>query len=90
MAPLLEGAEERRLVSRVPAVRMHDDELDVDAGLAGRLLALQFPAWADLPLVPVGRLHWAGTDLARVNNAYMDGAIESGERAAAEIIGRDG
>jgi monoamine oxidase len=39
--------------------------------------------------VPVGRLHWAGTDLARVSNAYMDGAIESGERAAAEIIGRD-
>ena len=44
----------------------------------------------DLPLVPVGRLHWAGTDLARVNNAYMDVAIGSGERAAAEIIGRDG
>ena len=61
MAPLLEGAEERRLVSRVPAVRMHDDELDVDAGLAGRLLALQFPAWADLPLVPVLP---AGTDHA--------------------------
>jgi monoamine oxidase len=42
----------------------------------------------DLPLAPVGRLHWAAADLARVNNAYMDGAIESGERAAAEIIAR--
>jgi len=42
----------------------------------------------DLPLAPVGRIHWAAADLARVNNAYMDGAIESGERAAAEIIAR--
>lgn len=42
----------------------------------------------DLPLAPVGRLHWAAADLARVNNAYMDGAIESGERAADEIIAR--
>jgi monoamine oxidase len=42
----------------------------------------------DLPLAPVGRVHWAAADLARVNNAYMDGAIESGERAAAEIIAR--
>jgi monoamine oxidase len=42
----------------------------------------------DLPLAPTGRLHWAGTDLARVNNAYMDGAIESGERAAAEVVAR--
>jgi monoamine oxidase len=44
----------------------------------------------DLPRAPVGRLHWAGTDLARVNNAYMDGAVESGERAAAEILARGG
>jgi monoamine oxidase len=44
--------------------------------------------YRELPLAPVGRLHWAGTDLARVNNAYMDGAVESGERAAAEIVAR--
>jgi monoamine oxidase len=44
--------------------------------------------YADLPLASVGRLHWAGADLARVNNAYMDGAVESGERAAAEIVAR--
>jgi monoamine oxidase len=42
----------------------------------------------DLQLAPVGRLHWAAADRARVNHAYMDGAIESGERAAAEIIAR--
>ena len=33
---------------------------------------------------PVGRLHWAGTETATVWNGYMDGAVSSGERAAAE------
>jgi monoamine oxidase len=37
---------------------------------------------------PVGRIHWAGTETAREWNGYMDGAIESGERAAAEIAAR--
>jgi monoamine oxidase len=45
-------------------------------------------AHGDLPLALGGRLHWAASDLARVNHAYMDGAIESGERPAAEIIVR--
>lgn len=40
---------------------MHDDELDLDAALVRRLLAAQFPRWADLPIValPAG-----GTDNA--------------------------
>jgi monoamine oxidase len=33
---------------------------------------------------PVGRVDWAGTETATTWNGYMDGAIESGERAAAE------
>jgi aminoglycoside phosphotransferase (APT) family kinase protein len=40
---------------------MHDDEIDIDAALVGRLLAGQFPQWADLPIEPV---HSAGTDNA--------------------------
>src|SRR5271166_2719870 len=32
---------------------MHADEFDIDAGLVGRLLASQFPEWAELPLRPV-------------------------------------
>jgi aminoglycoside phosphotransferase (APT) family kinase protein len=40
---------------------MHADEVDIDVSVAGRLLALQFPQWADLPIVPV---HSAGTDNA--------------------------
>ena len=35
---------------------------------------------------PIGRVHWAGTETATVWNGYMDGAIQSGERAAAEVI----
>lgn len=34
---------------------------------------------------PVGRIHWAGTETARHWTGYIDGAIESGERVAAEV-----
>lgn len=35
---------------------------------------------------PIGRLHWAGTETATVWNGYMDGALQSGIRAASEIL----
>ena len=35
---------------------------------------------------PVGRVHWAGTETAARWNGYMDGAIESGGRAAREVL----
>ncbi|HZM72248.1 MAG TPA: flavin monoamine oxidase family protein [Candidatus Polarisedimenticolia bacterium] len=35
---------------------------------------------------PCGRIHWAGTETATWMNGYIDGAIASGERAAAEIL----
>lgn len=34
---------------------------------------------------PVGRLHWAGTETATAWLGYIDGALQSGARAAAEI-----
>src|SRR5262249_39875245 len=37
---------------------------------------------------PVGRIHWAGTETSGFWNGYMDGAVRSGERAAAEVIAR--
>jgi len=40
---------------------MHDDEVDTDASLVGRLLAAQFPQWADHSIEPVQS---AGTDNA--------------------------
>ncbi len=35
---------------------------------------------------PCGRIHWAGTESATCWTGYMDGAIESGERAVTEVI----
>jgi aminoglycoside phosphotransferase (APT) family kinase protein len=40
---------------------MHNDELDTSVSLVARLLATQFPQWADLPIEPVPS---AGTDNA--------------------------
>jgi monoamine oxidase len=37
---------------------------------------------------PVGRLHWAGSETATEFHGYMEGALESGERAAAEVLAR--
>ncbi|HWM53789.1 MAG TPA: flavin monoamine oxidase family protein [Solirubrobacterales bacterium] len=35
---------------------------------------------------PVGRIHWAGTETATVWSGYMEGALQAGERAAAEAL----
>jgi monoamine oxidase len=35
---------------------------------------------------PIGRIHWAGTETATVWNGYMDGAVQSAERVAAEVL----
>jgi monoamine oxidase len=35
---------------------------------------------------PVGRIHWAGTETARRWFGAMEGAVESGERAAGEVL----
>ncbi|MCP4037874.1 MAG: oxidoreductase, partial [bacterium] len=34
---------------------------------------------------PTGRIHWAGTETAEAWCGFMDGAVRSGERAAAEV-----
>jgi hypothetical protein len=35
---------------------------------------------------PIDLLHWAGTETATRWSGYMDGAVESGQRAAAEVV----
>jgi aminoglycoside phosphotransferase (APT) family kinase protein len=50
-----------RVRGTVRAVKMHADEIDIDASLVTRLLAAQFPRWAHLPVEPVPS---AGTDNA--------------------------
>ena len=38
---------------------------------------------------PCGRVHWAGTESSAVMCGWVDGAIRSGERAAAEVMGSE-
>jgi monoamine oxidase len=35
---------------------------------------------------PIGSLHWAGAEIAEVWSGYMDGAVRSGETAAADVL----
>jgi monoamine oxidase len=35
---------------------------------------------------PVGRVHWAGAECSPVWNGYMEGAVRSGEDAAAAVL----
>jgi monoamine oxidase len=37
---------------------------------------------------PIGPIHWAGAETATVWNGYMDGAVQSGEQAAAAVLAR--
>lgn len=45
----------------MPAEKMHEDEVEIDLPLVGRLLTAQFPQWVNLSLEPVRS---AGTDNA--------------------------
>jgi len=57
----MEEYHQGTLKRRMTAGKMHANEVYVDASLVGRLLAAQFPQWADLSIKPV---HSAGTDNA--------------------------
>jgi monoamine oxidase len=48
----------------------------------------QFAANGEALRKAVGRIHWAGTETSDYWVGYMDGAVRSGERAAAEVSGR--
>lgn len=37
---------------------------------------------------PFGRVHWAGSETATISHGAIDGAVRSGERAAAEVLDR--
>lgn len=43
-------------------------------------------AFGGLLHTPEGRLHWAGTETAVHGNGYFDGAVESGLRAARDVL----
>jgi monoamine oxidase len=42
--------------------------------------------FGDALRAPIGPIHWAGAETATVWNGYMDGALQSGERAAEEAL----
>ncbi|WP_336081937.1 flavin monoamine oxidase family protein [Nocardia sp. SSK8] len=54
----------------------------------GRLGAGAWTQYGPALAEPVGRIHWAGAETADIWNGYMDGAVRSGRRAAAEILDR--
>jgi monoamine oxidase len=39
---------------------------------------------------PIGRIHWAGTETATRWMGYFDGAVQSGKRAAADVLRSEG
>ena len=39
-----------------------------------------------MPHKPVGNIHWAGTETAQEHPGYIEGAVQSGERAASEVF----
>ncbi|WP_141012846.1 flavin monoamine oxidase family protein [Nocardioides sambongensis] len=55
----------------------------------GRLGAGVWTQYGRALAEPVGRLHWAGGEVAEEWNNFMDGAIRSGRRAAQEIVKGD-
>ncbi|MFD6388522.1 flavin monoamine oxidase family protein [Nocardia sp. NPDC060259] len=54
----------------------------------GRLGAGVWTQYGAALSAPIGRIHWAGAETAEVWNGYMDGAVRSGHRAAAEVLAR--
>jgi len=66
-----------------------DDEW-ARGGYAGLMPPGGWTSYGEALRAPVGRLHWAGTETATAWNGYIDGAIESGERAAREVLARLG
>jgi monoamine oxidase len=68
----------------------HAKSWHLDEFAGGGYIALPNPGTTDglVPMssVPVGDIHWAGSETASDHPGYLDGAIEAGERAATEVI----
>jgi monoamine oxidase len=67
----------------------HDWVADpLTAGCVGILAPGALGRHHDALRAPVGRIHLAGSETAVRWPSYMDGAVEAGERAAAEVLAR--
>jgi monoamine oxidase len=70
-------------------VGWHEKSWQLDEYVGGGYLALARPGTTEglvpVPSSPVGDVHWAGSETAADHPGYLDGAIESGIRAANEV-----
>ncbi|MGV9825566.1 FAD-dependent oxidoreductase [Gordonia sp. NPDC003429] len=71
----------------------HDKAWHSDKFVGGGYAALPVPGTREgfYPVAhsPVGDIHWAGTETAAEHGGYIEGAIESAHRVAAEVGGDD-
>lgn len=71
-------------------VDWHDKSWHLDQHCGGGYLAFPVVGTSEgvlpMPHEPVGNLYWAGTETAREHPGYVEGAAQSGERAAKEVI----
>lgn len=61
------------------------EDLHVRGGYSALPRVGALAAWT-APPTPAGRVHWAGTETARTWTGYLEGAVESGLRAAREVL----
>ena len=67
----------------------HEKSWHTDEFVGGGYMAVPLPGSAGhlpMPSDPTGAIHWAGTETAGDHPGYLEGAIESGRRAAREVI----
>lgn len=67
----------------------HEKSWHLDERAGGGYIALPLvdsEVGVPMPSVPVGPIHWAGAETAEDHPGYFDGAIESGQRAAQEVL----
>jgi monoamine oxidase len=57
-------------------------------GMIAHFMPGALTSWGPALRRPVGRIHWAGSERATEMHGLMEGAVRSGERAAAEILDR--
>ncbi|BCO51953.1 monooxygenase [Mycobacterium paraintracellulare] len=71
-------------------VSWHEKSWHLDEFAGGGYLALpragSTAGLVPVSSAPVGNIHWAGTETATDHAGYLEGAIESGTRAAHEVI----
>lgn len=68
----------------------HEKAWHLDEFCGGGYLAFPISSTSEgllpMPHKPIGRIHWAGTETAQEHPGYMEGAVQTGERAALEVF----